>query len=119
MSVIFRRMRVITPYSCWPTCRPSALTSTSFTTRLADTHSRHRAGAVIHPRVDGTSLAEAVVQTWQVNGPDEALVAADAALHRRLMTREELGNAVDRFSGHPRVRVHEGRLMDRADGVVI
>lgn len=71
-------------------------------TRLVDTHSRHRPGAVIHPRLDGrVLLAQAIVQTGQVNGRDDALVAADAALHRRVLAPEELDTALDRFRGHP------------------
>lgn len=85
-------------------------------TRLADAHSRHRRGAVIHPRLDGTvSLAQAVVQTGQLNGPDDALVAADAALHRCLMTADELGGAVERFRGHPHVAAVR-RVLRLADG---
>lgn len=85
-------------------------------TRLADAHSRHRRGAVIHPRLDGTvSLAQAVVQAGQVNGPDDALVAADAALHRRLITEEELGAALGRFRGHPHVAAVR-RVLRLADG---
>ncbi len=95
-------------------------------TRLADTHSRHRSGAVIHPRLDGrVSLAQAVVQTGQLNGPDDALVAADAALHRCLMTPADLSAAVDRVRGHPHVaavrrvlRVADGRAESPGESVL-
>ncbi len=71
-------------------------------TRLADTASRHRTGAVIHPQVDGpVTLAQAIVQTGQLNGPLDALVAADAALHRALVTADDIERAVARFTRHP------------------
>jgi very-short-patch-repair endonuclease len=85
-------------------------------TRLADKHSRHRRGAVIHPCLDGmVSLAHAVVQTGVVNGADDALVGADAALHRRLMTPDDLAEALERFHGHPNT-VEVRRVLGMADG---
>lgn len=85
-------------------------------TRLADKASRHRSGAVIHPAVDGiVTLAQAVVQTGQVSGPADALIAADAALHRRLVTTAELDRALERFSGHP-FTAEVRRVLRLADG---
>jgi len=71
--------------------------------QLADVSSRHRTGAVIHTQVDGpVTVAQAiVVQTGQLNVPLDALVAADAALHRATVTAGDLERAVARFKGHP------------------
>lgn len=46
-------------------------------------------------------VAWAVVQAGLVHGPESALVAADAALARGLVTTVELAQAVDRLAGHP------------------
>jgi hypothetical protein len=105
-------------FETWPAYVPHGISKSGVVhlTRLADTHSRHRSGAVIHPRLDGrVSLAQAVVQTGQLNGPDDALVAADAALHRCLMTTADLSAAVDRVRGHPRVAAVR-RVLRMADG---
>lgn len=102
-------------------------------TRTRDDHSRHRLGAVLHPRVamepttapDGLStvpMAVAVVQVGLVpiagrHSPDpmESLIAADGALHDGHITREELDSALALHRRHPQV---EGvrLLLRHADG---
>ena len=69
-------------------------------TRVADDHSRKRDRLSVHEQVVGAGsergiieTAVAVVQTGAVNGPMAALVAADAALHRHVITSEDLGRA--------------------------
>ncbi len=85
-------------------------------TRLYDRASRHRDGAVIHPRLDGVvTVAQAIVQTGLVNGPPDALVAADAALHRCLMTPGQLAEAVGQLGGHPHI-TGVRRVLARVDG---
>lgn len=85
-------------------------------TRLHDTDSRHRRGAVIHPCLDGVvTVAQAIVQTGVVSGAPEALVVADAALHRRLVSRAELDHAVERFAGHPYI-ADVRRVLGGVDG---
>jgi len=72
--------------------------------RMADDHSRHRAGAIIHPNAGRTvTLATAIVQTGLVNGPVDSLIAADAAVHRALTTPVALGAALGRFKRHPNI----------------
>jgi hypothetical protein len=51
---------------------------------------------------DTVSPALAVVQHGLSSGPLSALVAADAALHQRLATREDLSSALDWIRFHPR-----------------
>jgi len=46
-------------------------------------------------------VAWAVVQTGLVHGPEPALVAADAALARGLVSADQLARAVDALAGHP------------------
>jgi len=91
--------------------------------QLADVSSRHRTGAVIHTQVDGpVTVAQAiVVQTGQLNVPLDALVAADAALHRATVTAGDLERAVARFKGHPHTSAtrrgpHPGRCEDGVAG---
>lgn len=84
--------------------------------RLADAWSRHRTGAVIHPSLGGkVTLPQAIVQTGQVNGAMDSLIAADAALHRSLVTTAELLEAMERFRGH-RHTAQVRRILPRADG---
>jgi hypothetical protein len=67
-------------------------------------------------------LAVAVVQVGlyppsepQLRRPVESLIAADAALHDELITREQLDQAVERHVGHP--GIHRVRhLVAQADG---
>jgi hypothetical protein len=102
-------------------------------TRTGDDHSRHRRGAVIHPRVDASAVATsdglstvpvaiAVVQVGLVSiskdegpKPMESLIAADGALHDGQITRGELEAALHLHRGHPHVEgVH--LLLAHADG---
>jgi hypothetical protein len=78
-------------------------------TRVEDDHSRSRRGLTVHERVVGATSADgviepavAVVQTGMVNGPMAALVAADAALHRKVVRPAELQRAGGLLGG-PRV----------------
>jgi hypothetical protein len=75
-------------------------------TRTADTWSRRRAGLTLHQMVPGAGategvidLAVAVVQAGCVNGSMAALVAADAALHRGLLTQADLLRGCDLVVG--------------------
>ncbi len=96
--------------------------STIHVSRVADDHSRARRGLNVHERVVGALVendlvmepAVAVVQTGMCNGPDAALVAADAALHRGLVSHDSLERAVGLLGG-PRIPAVE-RLILRADG---
>jgi very-short-patch-repair endonuclease len=56
---------------------------------------------VAGPHDEASRLAVAIVQTAVVSGPLPALYAADAALHRRLVTAGTLGAAARRLSSHP------------------
>lgn len=94
--------------------------------------SARRRGLVIHrpipglapspPPVTGGSsvtttvpLAWAVVQTGLVHGPEAALVPADAALARGLVTAERLARAVEGLAGHPGLSAVRAAL-PHADG---
>jgi hypothetical protein len=75
-------------------------------TRLDDTDSRRRRGLTVHQCVPGSSTSEgvidvatAVVQSGIQNGPMAALVAGDAALHRRLVGLDDLTEASARVVG--------------------
>lgn len=71
-------------------------------TRLHDRASRHRDGAIIHPHLDGVvTVAQAIVQTGLVTGPSDALVAADAALHRCLVNPRQLVRPSGSSAGIP------------------
>lgn len=59
--------------------------------------------------------ALAVVQHGLSAGPLSSLVAADAALHHALVTREDLTSAVDWVRGHPNSALIDG-FLDLADG---
>lgn len=81
-------------------------------TRVDSDQSRRRPGLVVHRQLPG-SIAEgrlrpawAIVQTGMVCGPMDALIAADAALHRELLTDAELVEALAGVAWHPR----SGRL---------
>jgi very-short-patch-repair endonuclease len=80
--------------------------------------SQRRRGLVVHRPVPGVApsgpqvapsvtltvpLGIALVQTGLVHGPEAALVAADAALGRGLVTAVRLAGAVDALAGHPGV----------------
>lgn len=107
--------------------------STVHLSRTGDDHSRHRSGAVLHPRIDASPvtgwdglstlpMALAVVQVGLVpiskrEGPDplESLIAADGALHDKQITRAELEEAIELHRGHP--HIHGVRLLlAHADG---
>jgi hypothetical protein len=75
-------------------------------TRIHDTRSRRRKGLTVHRCVTGAlaedgvlDVATAVAQAGTVNGPMAALVAADAALHRRLVGVDRLTDACARVVG--------------------
>ncbi|WP_374968396.1 type IV toxin-antitoxin system AbiEi family antitoxin domain-containing protein [Terrabacter sp. BE26] len=86
--------------------------------RVANASSRRR-GLVIHRPLQGLAVkpapeadtkpsvtttvpvAWAVVQTGLVHGPEPALVAADSALARGLVSTDQLARAVDGLAGHP------------------
>lgn len=99
--------------------------------RTDDDHSRHRAGAVIHPRCVGSPVdagpcltvpvATAVVQVGlrpsdgSPARPMESLVAADDALYRKLVLVVELADEVRRHASHPGI-VAVRELLRHADG---
>lgn len=56
------------------------------------------AEAVVGPQIH---LGLAIAQNGIVCGPMACLIAADAALHRGLLTREDLSQALDWVRGHP------------------
>ncbi|MFC8503407.1 hypothetical protein ACFUC1_13675 [Pedococcus sp. NPDC057267] len=106
--------------------------STAHLARVADDHSRHRRGAVIHPSTGQppnhtptglatVPMAWAVVQVGLVPvvdgrpSPMESLVCADWALAAQLVTRGELDVAIDAHGGHPHVDAVR-RLLGGADG---
>jgi hypothetical protein len=69
-------------------------------TRVDDNHSRSRGGLTVHEAVLGARAigavvepSVAVVQTGMVNGPMASLIAADAALHRGVVTSSALERA--------------------------
>ncbi|GAA2162573.1 hypothetical protein FHX52_3633 [Humibacillus xanthopallidus] len=79
-------------------------------TRVADRGSRSRNGYRLHPAVAGmphratplglgVSIAGAIVQTGLLNGPMDALIAADAALHGGLVTVPEIDHALQLHAG--------------------
>lgn len=89
--------------------------------RVEDDHSRARRGLTVHESVPGASVsrsviepAVAVVQTGIVNGAIAALVAADTALHREMLTLGDLERAGSLLGG-PRVLAVR-RALANADG---
>lgn len=79
-------------------------------TRVHDRGSRSRQGYRVHPALPGVRVREtstgpalpiavAVVQTGILNGPMDALIAADAALHAELITKEGIVAALRVFEG--------------------
>ena len=89
--------------------------------RTQDDHSRSRHGLTIHESVPGAGMsgpviepAVAIVQTGIVNGAMAALIAADAALHREMLTLGDLERAGGLLGG-PRV-VAVRRALANADG---
>lgn len=65
-------------------------------------------GDTVHPAV-------AVVQVGTDAGPLAALVAADGALHRRLVTLDELHQAIEHMARVPGMAMM-GKVLERADG---
>ncbi|SDO58823.1 Transcriptional regulator, AbiEi antitoxin, Type IV TA system [Pedococcus dokdonensis] len=107
--------------------------TTAHLCRTANDHTRHRRSAVIHPRVEADPVAgsggyqtvtpaHAAVQVG-LYPPDDAtcrvpmdsLIAADAALHRGLVGREELERAVAAHTHHPGIPVVR-QLLAHVDG---
>jgi hypothetical protein len=101
-------------------------------TRLNDDHSRHRTGAVLHPRTTGATavtddgvltvpVAEAVVGTALLGFGHRdpgilglsALIAADHALRTGACSEIELARELRRRSGHPGVVVARAFLQHR------
>lgn len=101
--------------------------------RAADDHTRQRPSAVLHPACGAAPVhasgghltvpvAHAVIQVGMVpTGPGrrsfplESLVAADAALHQRLISSAELNEALGSYAGHPGVTGVRA-LLQHADG---
>ena len=74
-------------------------------------HRRPAAGSAGHLTRGGqVSPALAIVQTGIICGPMDALVAADAALHRGLVTPAELDEALTIVKGAPRTHLLPGFL---------
>ena len=107
--------------------------STAHVSRLRGDHTRHRPRAVIHPQspqppvttpegLATVPVAVAVVQAGlyppdvaETRRPMESLVAADNALHRELITADQLDRAVELHEGYP--GIHRVRaLLAHADG---
>ncbi len=79
--------------------------------RVGDRGCRTRRGYRVHPAVADLDLVEtdhgpavsaaaAIIQTGLLNGFMDTLIAADAALLRKLTTRGELASAAELFTGH-------------------
>lgn len=90
-------------------------------TRTGDDHSRRRRGLTVHEHVTGAAAqggviepSVAVVQAGMVNGPMAALVAADAALHRGLISDLDLAHAQSLIGGARALVVR--RTLRHADG---
>ena len=90
-------------------------------TRVADDHSRTRRSLTIHQSVAGATSVDgvmdpavAIAQAGVVNGPMAALVAADAALHREVLTTRDLDDAASLIGG-PRIGAVR-RALIHADG---
>jgi hypothetical protein len=95
-------------------------------TRLADRGSRTRDGYRVHPAIAGlpvretplglgVSLTGAIVQTGILNGPMDALIAADAALYGGLVTMEGIEKSLQLFTGRTGVAPVRAALA-HADG---
>jgi Transcriptional regulator, AbiEi antitoxin len=75
-------------------------------TRVASRQSRRRRGLTVHQSVIGAEMADGVIGVADacmgvgcINGSMAALIAADAALHRHLITQEDLEAAATRRVG--------------------
>jgi hypothetical protein len=96
--------------------------STVHLTRVRPATARRRQGILIHP-VAPTALtsegrvppAHAIVQTGVVCSPMAALIAADAALNRRLVTPQQLSGAAEAVRGRPGTAL-VGPFLALADG---
>lgn len=106
---------------------------TAHLSRAADDHTRQRPSAVLHPACGAAPVqasgghptvpvAHAVIQVGMVpTGPGrrpfplESLVAADAALHQRLISTAELDETLGSYAGHPGITGVRA-LLQHADG---
>ncbi len=84
-------------------------------TRVDDRQSRHQPAFTLHPTL-GVALSEkqrlavAIVQAGAANRPISALVAADAALSRKLLTPADLAHARSLMTRHPRTATTRAAL---------
>ena len=95
-------------------------------TRVRDEITRRRPHVVSHSRVPGLVNASvpgfglmvpipvAIVQTGLVAGAMDAAIAADAALHTKLLRRDDLRTAVELLAGHRGLR-RTAAALDRCD----
>jgi hypothetical protein len=90
-------------------------------TRLDAGQFRRRPGLTVHERsnglqaVDGViDMGSAIMGTGRCNGQMAALVAADAALHRHLLTVDDLASSADHVVGPGSVLCR--RVVELADG---
>lgn len=95
-------------------------------TRVHDRGSRKREGFTVHPAIDGLDVvrstraegvpaAVAIVQTGILNGPMDALIAADGALHLGLVDESDIVAALVLFAGRTGVAPVRAALA-HADG---
>ena len=107
--------------------------NTAHVCRTSSDHTRHRRSAVIHPQIvspavrtpDGfetVPVAHAVAQVGLYPADDPArratmdsLIAADFALHHKLITMEALETALDQHAHHPGIPAVRA-LLAHADG---
>ena len=90
-------------------------------TRTTGSQSRRRAGLTIHRAIDGATWSDGVIDvslavlgTAITNGEMAGLIAADAALHRRLASPESLADVTALVAGPGSARVR--RVVGHADG---
>lgn len=90
-------------------------------TRSADNQSRRRRGLTVHQHVAGSAhrdlvmeVGVAIVQTGVTNGSMAALVAADAAAHRGLVSSEDLARCAALVKGPHVWRVRH--ILGQVDG---
>jgi hypothetical protein len=90
-------------------------------TRVDSGQFRRRPGLTVHERIPGIEAADGVIDvasaimgTARENGQIAALIAADAALHRRQVTLHDLATAADQFVGPSSAPCR--RVVELADG---
>lgn len=90
-------------------------------TRVDSGQFRRRPGLTVHERIPGIEAADGVIDvasaimgTARENGQMAALIAADAALHRRQVTLYDLATAADQFVGPSSAPCR--RVVELADG---